>query len=207
MKKAVTKAEKNINTDTSATEVAVIPNIETGLVVKEDQIILNPQQALFMSYYSSPDSPTWCNAKQSAIRAGFSEEYASRITYVRPAWMSDFVSQQSFIKKIEGTFDEVMNMPNVSQAIGMTGPMFRTEIRLEETGEVFKTGKRAGQKKTRKIKERVPIMVPNLKLIKEKIAIAKLAAPAHDPDRYGNKVGNNNKFVFNMAVIKERYKT
>lgn len=206
-KKGSTKSPKKNKNVTTTTEVTVIPGNELSLDVDENKIILTPQQAFFMSCYSDPDSPTWGNAKQSAIRAGFSVEYANTITYLRPKWLSEFIGQQNLIKKIEGNFDDVLNMPNVSQAIGMTGPIFRTEIRIEETGEVYKTGKRAGQNKTRKIKEKVPVMVPNLKLIKEKIAIAKLAAPAHDPDRYGRKPANNNKFVFNMAPIKERYKT
>lgn len=195
---------KNSSKNTPETTITVVE--EKGLEA-DVGTILTPQQALFLQLYFDRESPTWGNAKQSAIRAGFSEEYANTITYLRPKWLSEFIGQRSLISKIEAHFDEVMNMPNVSQAMGAFGPIEKTEIIIEETGEVYKSGKKKGQKKTRKVKIKTPVMVPNISLIKAKNEVAKIAAPAHDPERYGKKAGNTNKFVFNMGPIKEKYRT
>lgn len=188
------------------TPTAVVTVEEKSLEVVEG-IVLSPQQALFLQLYYDRESPTWGNAKQSAITAGFGPEYANSITYKMPKWWSEFVGQHSLIAKIEAHFTEVMSMPNVSQAMGAFGPLEKTEIHIEDTGEVYKSGKKKGEKKMRKVKIKTPIMVPNMSLIKAKNEVAKIAAPAHDPDRYGKKAGNNNKFVFNMGPIKEKYRT
>lgn len=206
-KKGSTKSSKKNDTVTTTTEVTVIPEQDKSLEASESEIILTEQQALFLDYYYDPGSPTWYNAKQSAIRAGFGENYACQITYRQPDWWLDMVRRQPFIKKIEKHFDEVLNLPNTKHAIGLTGLLYRTEVYTEETNEVYKTGKRAGQKKTRKVKMKVPIIVADIAVIKAKNEVAKLAAPAHDPDRYGKKATNNNKFVFNMAPVREKYKT
>lgn len=39
----------------------------------------NPRQLAFVEYYTSPASPTFSNATQSAIRAGYSEQYAKTL--------------------------------------------------------------------------------------------------------------------------------
>ncbi len=188
------------------TELVTVEDKEKSLEVDEGTI-LTPQQALFLQLYYDRESPTWGNAKQSAIAAGFEYNYANQITYKRPEWWIGFVRQKSLISKIEEHFDEVMNLPNVSQAMGPFGPLTVTELRAEDTGEIYKTGKKKGQKKIRKVKVKIPVMIPNISLIKAKNEVAKIAAPAHDPERYGKKAGNTNKFVFNMAPTKEKYRT
>lgn len=156
-------------------------------------------QALFLQMYYDRESPTWGNAKQSAIAAGFSEEYASVITYKMPKWWSDFVSQQDIASLIEKHVAEVLNLPTVTQAMGAFGPLTTTEtIKVEKT---FKNGKTRLVNK----KIKVPIYVPNINVIKEKTAVMKIAAPAHNPDKYGKKAGGNNNFFFDMRQTKERY--
>lgn len=205
-KKGSTKSSKKSNTVTTTTEVTVIPEQDKSHEVDEGQV-LSPQQALFLQLYYDPKSPTWGNARGSAIAAGFSEEYANQITYRKPAWWVGMVRTQNLMDKIEQHFDEVLSLPNITQAMGAFGPLETKQVIIEETGEVYKSGKRKGQAKTKKKTIKVPIFIPNVAIIKAKSEVAKLAAPAHDPDRYGKKAGNNNKFVFNMAVVRERYKT
>ncbi len=165
-----------------------------------------PQQALFLEYYYDHHSPTWGNAKQSAIRAGYTEEFACTITYKMPKWWSEFVRQNSLIDKIEKHFQEVLSMPNITPAMGAFGPIEKKETVIQETGEVYKSGKRKGQPKTRRVTIKTPVYVPNIPLIKAKNEAAKIAAPAHDPERYGKKPGGN-KFIFNMAPERQRFAT
>lgn len=203
-------AKKGTKTPTKTKKVAVTTATEVAIVEKDslsadEGVILSPQQALFLQLYYDRESPTWGNAKRSALSAGFSESMANQITYLRPRWFVDFCRQNSLIEKIEEHFREVMNLPNVAQAMGAFGPLEVTRTVVEETGEVFKTGKRKGQPKTRKVKVKEPVYVPNVAIIKAKNEVAKIAAPAHDPDRYGKKVGNNNKFIFNINPDRQKF--
>ena len=186
------------------TEIITVEEQEKGL---DADIILTPQQALFLQLYYDRESSTWGNAKQSAITAGFSEEYSNQITYRKPEWWLGMVRKQDISGLIEQHILEVLSLPNVGVLMGPFGPVEKTEQITVETGEVYKTGKRIGQPKTKQKKIKVPIMVPRVSIIKAKNEVIKLAAPAHDPDRYGKKAGNTNKFVFNMAPMKEKYRT
>lgn len=196
---AAKKAPKNSSKSTE-TAVSVVPE------ERQSEVVLTPQQALFLQCYYDHQSPTWGNARQSALRAGFTDEYACSITYKMPKWWAEFVGKSSLIEKIERHFLEVLSMPNITQAMGAFGPIEKKEVIIEETGEVYKSGKKKGQPKTRKRTIKTPVYVPNIPLIKAKNEAAKIAAPAHDPDRYGRKQGGN-KFVFNMAPDRERYAT
>lgn len=51
--------------------------------VKKERI-LNPQQELFLERYTNPKSPTFSNALQSALEAGYKQEYAENITTLMP---------------------------------------------------------------------------------------------------------------------------
>lgn len=165
----------------------------------------DPRQSLFLQLYYDRESPTWGNAKQSAVAAGFDEDYADQITYRKPKWWLGFVRQEGMADLIEKHFHEVMTLPTVSQAMGAFGPITQTVVIDEPTGEVYKSGKRKGEMKTKKKKMKMPVMVPNISVIKAKTAVAKIAAPAHDPDRYGKKDQGNNVFNFNFKAIKNEY--
>lgn len=202
--KSPRKNSKKATTEAKA-EVAVVEERQDEDENKDDIQILEPRQALFLQLYYDPKSTTWGNARGSAIAAGYDENYANQITYRKPEWWLGFVRKQPLIDKIEQHFDEVMNLPSITPAMGAFGPITKTETIVEETGEVYKTGKRAGQPKTKKKRVKVPVYVPNINVIKAKNEVAKIAAPAHDPDRYGRKSGGNNNFIFNMTGDRERF--
>ncbi len=71
---------------------------------------LTPQQKLFLSGYLDPNSETWSNAKQSAIKAGYSLEYADNIMSLMPVWLSDNIGNTNLVKKaldnLESLLDE-----------------------------------------------------------------------------------------------------
>jgi hypothetical protein len=56
--------------------------------------MITPQQADFIAYYFDPKSETYCNAKNSALKAGYAEEYANNITGQMPKWLSDSLGEK-----------------------------------------------------------------------------------------------------------------
>ena len=168
-------------------------------------VLDDPRKALFLQLYLDRESPTFGNAKQSAIQAGYDEDYASQITYQRPKWFLEFLRQQQFVDLAEAHLREVLMMPNVTQAMGAFGPLEKTETIKEDTGEVYKTGKRKGQPKLKNKKIKVPILVRDVSMIKEKTAAAKIVLPAHDPEVYGKKDGPKLSFTYNVKEVRQRY--
>ena len=73
---------------------------------------MNPQRLAFKEYYCNPGSETFGNAKQSAIKAGFSGEYADRIT--TPAqdnqWIQELLRDAKMLSKAEGVLDDCLGM-------------------------------------------------------------------------------------------------
>jgi hypothetical protein len=161
------------------------------------EIIADPRKASFLRIYFDRESPTYGNMKATAIASGFSEEYAHSITSLKPKWLYDFICQQDFVGLAETHMKEVLMLPNVGQAMGAFGPVFKTEeIKVQKH---YKNGK------TRMVKRKVkvPVMVPQVSVIKEKTAVAKVVLPAHDP-KYGNK-GPKVSFNFNFKADQKKY--
>ena len=56
--------------------------------VTANQWTNSPQQNEFLRFYLNPEQEeTWGNSYQSAIKAGYSESYASKIMTVAPQWI------------------------------------------------------------------------------------------------------------------------
>lgn len=55
---------------------------------------LNPQQKEFLENYLDPQSETWGNALQSALKAGYKQEYAESITSKDLKWLSEYVGDK-----------------------------------------------------------------------------------------------------------------
>lgn len=158
----------------------------------------DPRKVLFLANYFDRESPTWGNAKQSAIRAGFSVEYAECITYQRPDWFSEFLGSHDLGDLAERHITETLMIPNISQAMGAFGPVFKTEIVMVK--KKYKNGKtRMIQKKVK-----VPVMVPNTSVIKVKNEASKLVLPAYKPDKYSNR-GPKISFNFNVKSARNKY--
>lgn len=71
---------------------------------------LTPQQSLFVANYFNPKSPTFSNALQSALKAGYKQEYAENITNLMPDWLSDSIGKKKRLlmkaeKVLEATLD------------------------------------------------------------------------------------------------------
>lgn len=72
---------------------------------------LDPRQILFLKYYLDPKSETFANAYQSAIKAGFSEEYAKTIVSRELDWVSESVRTEEMINKAEKNLKNAMDLP------------------------------------------------------------------------------------------------
>lgn len=71
---------------------------------------LTPQQAEFLAYYTDPNSLTFGNALQSALKAKYSQEYAESITAKMPDWLAENVGKSKRLKKAEKNLDEVQDL-------------------------------------------------------------------------------------------------
>lgn len=72
--------------------------------------LLTPQQELFLAYYTNPKSETFGNAKQTALKVGYSLDYAENITGLMPDWLSDNIGLLKRLKKAEKVLDETLEM-------------------------------------------------------------------------------------------------
>lgn len=63
-----------------------------------------------MSFYIDPTSESFSNAFRSAVRAGYSEEYALNITNLMPNWLSDFIGKDNtMLMKAERNLDRFLD--------------------------------------------------------------------------------------------------
>lgn len=60
---------------------------------------LTPQQEKFLAAYLDPKSETWSNALQSALKAGYTREYAESITAKGLDWLSEYGGDNKLINK------------------------------------------------------------------------------------------------------------
>ena len=70
----------------------------------------DPRQAEFIRNYLDPDSDTFSNAFQSAIKAGYGEVYAANILSRMPDWLSEKVEDAGMVAKATSNLKAFMNM-------------------------------------------------------------------------------------------------
>lgn len=75
----------------------------------------DPRQGEFLKNYLDRKSPTFANAYQSAIRAGYSEDYAKTIVSRDSDWISDNVRTESMVQKAEKNLEKILDMNVVSE--------------------------------------------------------------------------------------------
>ena len=62
---------------------------------------LDPRQIKFLACYLDPKGPTFGNATQSALEAGFGPAYAKNITGQMPVWLSENISNLKLLIQAE----------------------------------------------------------------------------------------------------------
>jgi propanediol dehydratase small subunit len=88
---------------------------------------LNPQQAEFLANYTNPNSDTFGNAKQSALRAKYSEEYSDNIMALMPDWLESNIGDYRRLKKAEKVLDKVLEMEAVDQEGKLDNQLLKTQ--------------------------------------------------------------------------------
>ncbi len=74
-----------------------------------NQWFADPRQPLFLKAYLDPKSPTWGNALQSALKAGYSQEYSENITNVMPTWLSEAIGKSKIVEKAEKNLESALD--------------------------------------------------------------------------------------------------
>lgn len=72
--------------------------------------LLNPQQELFLASYTDPKSATFGNALQSALKAGYTQDYADNIMALLPDWLSENIGDMKMVKKAEKNLNAILEM-------------------------------------------------------------------------------------------------
>lgn len=90
---------------------------------KSNQHKPDPRQTLFLSKYFDPKSPTFSDAYNSAIAAGYSERYAANITHLLPKWLSESIGDDYLIRRAEQNLKEFVEMETKEPAMAMFGPI------------------------------------------------------------------------------------
>ncbi|MCR4323945.1 MAG: hypothetical protein NUV37_03190 [Nanoarchaeota archaeon] len=91
---------------------------------KANQWRPDPRQSLFLQYYLDPNSETFSNALQSALKAGYEQYYAETITSKMPTWLAESVGDSKMIKQAEKNLEEFLTMDTVNQGTTKTGETF-----------------------------------------------------------------------------------
>lgn len=71
---------------------------------------LDPKQIAFLAGYTNPNSETFSNALQSALKAGYKQEYAESLTYQMPDWLSENLGNVRLLSKAEKVLEETLDM-------------------------------------------------------------------------------------------------
>ena len=75
-----------------------------------NQWIADPRQSLFISYFFDNKSATFTNGLQSALRAGYDENYAKNIVSRMPKWLVEKVEDMSLLNKAVKNINKVLDM-------------------------------------------------------------------------------------------------
>ena len=75
---------------------------------------LSPKQTLFKEYYLNPNSETFGNALQSALRAGYEQEYAESIGNQKTEWFAEIIRDFQRLAKAERVLDEMLDLAILS---------------------------------------------------------------------------------------------
>lgn len=73
-----------------------------------NQYLADPRQALFLEHYLNPTSPTFSNALQSALKAGYTQEYSENLTGQMPDWLSEKLGDLQLLSIAENNLRELL---------------------------------------------------------------------------------------------------
>jgi len=103
---------------------------------KKKQETLDPRQAKFLELWASPGE-TFGNAYQSAIKAGYSEEYAKNLK-TRQNWLSEnvkSVTKDELVKKAKKNLDKLLDSEDEKIKADITKFVAKTDSEFSEKSE------------------------------------------------------------------------
>lgn len=77
---------------------------------KKHKVAKTPQQIAFKAAFTDPKSPTYNNARQSALAVGYSKSYAETITAQGVVWINNDIFRSEMLAKAEQNLDAILNM-------------------------------------------------------------------------------------------------
>ena len=89
--------------------------------------LLTPQQELFLSYYTNPKSETFSNALQSAIKAGYSREYAESITVKDLRWLTENIADYKLLEKAEKVLNKTLDLEPLNNEGKVDNALLKTQ--------------------------------------------------------------------------------
>lgn len=96
----------------------------------------DPRQQLFLANYLDPKSETFSNAYQSAVKAGYEEEYAKVILSKDLDWLSESVRDEDLVKRAEKALSEALGYVTTNEEGKVDSGVAR--VKLDATKLVLK---------------------------------------------------------------------
>lgn len=107
---------------------------ETTIKKVAKRKVIDARQMTFLQFYMDARSETFGNARQSALKAGYSDNYANQITARAGQWLTEIDSRRErLLNKAERNLEEFIDLNPLIDAMGPFGPLVN-----KETGEVYK---------------------------------------------------------------------
>ncbi len=107
-------------------------------MTKTKKELLDPRQALFLEYYLKPQSPTFSNIYQSAIKAGYSDEYAQNMRAKTLEWVSEnvgTVTKDELVTKAKRNLDKLLDSQDEKIQADITKFVAKTDTEFSEKSE------------------------------------------------------------------------
>lgn len=104
---------------------------------------LTLRQTEFLRHYLAPQSETFGNALQSALKAGYSQEYSENITALMPDWLSESIGRRKrMLQKAEYRLETALDSDDERVAVDVAKFIAKTQgkndgysERIENTGK------------------------------------------------------------------------
>lgn len=129
---------------------------------------MDPRQKMCWDFYVDPKSETFGNAKQSAIRAGYAEDYADQIT--TSDWFIGKLRRLNILGKAEKVLEKTLNYATENELGEVNVPLLAVQTKVATTVATT-IGKNEGW--SSKGEDAQDKMAENVRATVEQVAIAK----------------------------------
>lgn len=143
----------------------------------------DPRQSLFLASFLDPKSPTFSNALQSGLKAGYSQEYSESLVAQMPLWLSEKLGELDMLKKAERNLNKILELETNLPVMGMFGPVYdRIPDGVDKNGkEKFRRGEL--------------VKAENSKLLAIQADVTKFVSERLGRTKYGPKESPTNTFI------------